>query len=78
MGDASQIKRDIRDIVKRLSKEFNTNFYGGNILENKESRKFHGVACDNTISLFVCTNELQDGKIKADKIYLKADYSQLH
>lgn len=65
MGDTAQTKRDIRDIVKRLSNEFNTNFYEGNILGNRESRKYHGVSIDNVISLFVCTNELQEGKIKA-------------
>lgn len=65
MGDTSQTKKDIREIVKRLSKEFSTDFYEGNVLGNKESRKFHGISSDNTTCLFVCTNELQEGKIKA-------------
>lgn len=65
MGDTSQIKKDIRNIVRRLAIEFKTNFYEGNILGNMESRKFHGVSSDKVISLFVCTNELQEGKIKA-------------
>ncbi len=65
MVDTTQIKKDIRDIVKQLSSEFNANFYEGNIIGNKESRKYHGVSNDNTITLFVCSNELQEGKIKA-------------
>lgn len=65
MGDTSQVKKDIRDIVRRISKEFNTNFYEGNVLESIESRKYHGVSTDNSISLLVCTNKLQEGKIKA-------------
>ncbi|AFM40272.1 hypothetical protein Desaci_1243 [Desulfosporosinus acidiphilus SJ4] len=65
MADTSQIKKDIREIVKSLSYQFNTTFYEGNILNSKESRKFHGVSADKSICLFVCNNELQDGKLKA-------------
>lgn len=65
MADTSQTKKDIRSIVRKLDNEFNTNFYEGNVLGSIESRKFHGVSSDNMISLFVCTNELQEGKIKA-------------
>lgn len=65
MTDTSQVKKYIKELVKRLSNEFNTHFYEGNVLGNKESRKFHGVSSDGTICLFVCTNELQEGKIKA-------------
>ena len=65
MADTSQVKIEIRDIVNRLGKELNKQFYEGYILEEKESRKFHGTSSDNEICLFVCTNKLQDGKIKA-------------
>ncbi|AOR24138.1 hypothetical protein [Clostridium taeniosporum] len=65
MADTSQVKKDIRDIVKRLGQEFNKEFYEGSIIENKECRKFHGLSSDNEICIFVCTNKLQEGKIKA-------------
>lgn len=65
MTDTSQVKKDIRDIVRRLGKQLNKQFHEGYILGNIESRKFHGTSSDNEICLFICTNELQDGKIKA-------------
>ncbi|MBK1809520.1 hypothetical protein JHL18_02525 [Clostridium sp. YIM B02505] len=65
MADTSQVKLDIRNIVKRLGNELGKEFYEATILQNKDSRKFHGVSSDKEISLFVCTNELQEGKIKA-------------
>lgn len=65
MADTAQIKIEIREIVSALGDRYNTKFYEGNILGNKESRKYHGVSSDRTICLFVCNNELQDGKIKA-------------
>jgi hypothetical protein len=65
MADTSQVKKDIREIVKHLAVEYKTQFHEGNILGEKDSRKFHGVSSDSKICLFVCTNELQDGKIKA-------------
>ena len=65
MADTSQVKIEIRNIVSRLGKQLNKQFHEGYILENIESRKFHGTSSDNEICLFVCTNELQDGKIKA-------------
>lgn len=65
MADTAQLKRDIRDTVKGLSDRFHTTFHEGNILGSKESRKFHGVSADGSICLFVCNNELQDGKVKA-------------
>lgn len=65
MGNTSQIKRDIREIVIHLSDKFNTQFHEGNILIGKDSKKYHGVSSDGTICLFVCNNELQEGIIKA-------------
>lgn len=65
MGDTSQVKLYIRDVVKRLGKDINKYFYEGSIVEKIEARKYHGISDDNEICLFVCTNELQSGKIKA-------------
>ncbi|MBN1075014.1 hypothetical protein DVV91_11745 [Clostridium botulinum] len=53
MADTSQVKKDIRDIVKRLGQEFNKEFYEGSIIENKECRKFHGLSSDNEICILL-------------------------
>ncbi|MBN1042769.1 hypothetical protein DVW07_11945 [Clostridium botulinum] len=53
MADTSQVKKDIRDIVKRLGQEFNKEFYEGSIIENKECRKFQGLSSDNEICILL-------------------------
>ncbi|EES50688.1 hypothetical protein NE172_03675 [Clostridium botulinum] len=53
MADTSQVKKDIRDIVKRLGQEFNKEFYEGSIIENKECRKIQGLSSDNEICILL-------------------------
>jgi len=63
MANTSEIKKDIREVVKKLSNEYKVMLNEKNIVQN--GRKYHGFAIDNSICLFVCNNQLQDGIIKA-------------
>lgn len=53
MADTSQVKKDIRNIVKRLGQELNKEFYEGSIIENKECRKFHGLSSNNEMCILL-------------------------
>ena len=63
MANTSGIKKDIKEVVKKLSKEYGVIFHEKSIVPN--GRKYNGVAYDNSICLFICNNQLQDGIIKA-------------
>ncbi len=65
MSDTTELKKDIRELVKKLSFQFDTILYEENILGKKDSRKYHGVSKDKGICLFVCNNKLSDDRIKA-------------
>ncbi len=62
MADTSEIKKEIREVVKKLASELGVVFSENCIIPN--GRKYHGVS-ENEICLFVCNNQLQEGKIKA-------------
>lgn len=63
MANTSEIKKEIREVVKKLSQEFNVILTEQSIVQN--GRRYHGVALDRSICLFVCNNQLQEGIIKA-------------
>lgn len=66
MADTTQQKKQVREVMKVLSKQFNTLFTERNIVKKGDKMlKLHGVSADNKIALFVLNNELVDDKIKA-------------
>ncbi len=62
MADTSEIKKEIREVVKTLATDFGVVFSEKSIVPN--GRRYHGVS-GSEICLFVCNNQLQEGKIKA-------------
>lgn len=62
MADTSEIKKEIREVVKKLASELNVVFSESCIIPN--GKRYHGVS-GKEICLFVCNNQLQEGKIKA-------------
>lgn len=65
MSDTVENKRLIRDVVSLISKKFSTNFHEVSIIGNLNGRKYHGVSEEKDMCIFVCTNSLIEGKIKA-------------
>ena len=65
MADTTQQKKQIREVIRILSKQFNTPFTEKNIV-NKGDKilKFHGVSADNKIALFVFNHKLVNGRIQ--------------
>lgn len=62
MADTSEIKKEIREVVKKLAVKFGVVFAEENIIPN--GKRYHGVS-GKEICVFVCNNHLQEGKIKA-------------
>jgi hypothetical protein len=65
MSDTTDNKEIIREVVSLLSKQLNTTFHERNIIDNTDSRKYHGVSDELDMCLFVCTNELQKPRVRA-------------
>jgi len=63
MANTTEIKKQIKEVVNKLSSEYGVNLHERDIVPN--GRKYNGVAYDNSICLFVCNNKLQEGIIKA-------------
>ena len=62
MADTSEIKKEIREVVKKLALKFGAVFSVESIIP--DGKRYHGVS-GKEICLFVCNNQLQEGKIKA-------------
>lgn len=65
MADTVENKQEIREVIRLLSKKYGTELYEDTILQNYESRKYHGISKEKDMCVMVCTNSLVDGKIKA-------------
>lgn len=66
MGDTSQIKKQIREIVTELGKEHGTIFREESILPNNPSGlKYNGASAEKQICFFVCNSTLKTGRIEA-------------
>jgi hypothetical protein len=69
MADTTNIKKQIKDIVRLLSKEYGTVLKEESVLENKPNGlKFNGVSKEKDICLFVCGNKPRAGKVDAGQL----------
>jgi hypothetical protein len=67
MSDTINEKKQIRSLIKQLSKEFGTILNEEYILRDKGyGLKCHGVSREKDICIFVCCNKLRVGRDRVD------------
>ena len=69
MGDTTKIKKQIKDIVRMLSVEYDTILKEESVIKGKpDGLKYNGASEEKQICLFVCANELRAGKVDAGQL----------
>lgn len=69
MADISQIKKQIREMVTQLGKEYGTIFREESVLPNNPTGlKYNGASEEKRICFFICNSKLKSGKVEAGQL----------
>jgi hypothetical protein len=66
MANTTQIKKNIKEIIKHLSEKYNIVLKEKSVIDNfTNGLKIHGISEDRKYGIIVCNNKLKDDKIGA-------------